>query len=258
MTKRHIVLDGSFNLRDLGGYESGDGRRVRGGCLFRSDELHALTDADLDAVSELGIRVVFDLRNADERAARPSRLPIDVELLERVSQPTGGDVRTIEELIAVGELPVPDDEYFATVYVDLLDRLAPELRIILERAVDAPTRPLLFHCAAGKDRTGIVAAVLLGLLGVPHDVILDDYELTSRYYTPRRMNALAAAMAEHDVPAERIRPLVEARRPVLATALGHIDERWGGFDGFVTDHVAIGTDLPERLRAALLIPADAR
>ena len=91
-------------------------------------------------MSELGIRVVFDLRNADEHAARPSRLPVDVELLERVSQPTGGDVRTIEELIAVGELPVPDDEYFATVYVDLLDRLAPELRIILERAVDARRR----------------------------------------------------------------------------------------------------------------------
>jgi protein-tyrosine phosphatase len=218
--------------------------------------LHALTDADLEAVTRLGIRVVFDLRNADERAARPSRLPVDVELLERASLPTEGDTRTTEEQIAAGELPVPDDEFFATVYIDLLDRLAPELRVILERAVDAPTRPLLFHCAAGKDRTGITAAVLLGVLGVPNDVILDEYELTSQYYAPRRMDALAALLAEHGVADERVRPLLEARRPVLAAVLQHIDERWGGFDRLATDHLEVGTDLPARLRAALLIPKD--
>src|SRR5256885_7649896 len=65
--------------------------------------------------------------------------------------------------------------------IELLDRLAPELRIILDRAVDSPNRPLLFHCAAGKDRTGLTAAILLGLLGVPDDVILDDYERSEEH-----------------------------------------------------------------------------
>jgi protein tyrosine/serine phosphatase len=167
--RRHVSLEGSLNLRDLGGYESGDGRLVRTGCLYRSDELHALTNADLEAVGALGIRVVFDLRNAEERAARPNRLPLDVELLER--------------------------------------------------AADAPARPLRFHCAAGKDRTGIASAVLLGVLGVSD---------------------------------ERIRPLLEARRPVLATVLRHVHERWGGFEGFAHNHLAVEADLPERLRAALL------
>jgi protein-tyrosine phosphatase len=254
---RHIPLEGNLNLRDLGGYETDDGRRVRRGCLFRSDELHALTDSDLAAVAGLGIRVVFDLRNAEERVARPNRLPPDVELLERVSPSTGGAVLTPEQQIATGALPEPDDEHFASVYTALLDRLAPELRIILERAVDAPARPLLFHCAAGKDRTGLTAALLLGLLGVPEAVILDDYELTSTYFTPRRMESLAAVMSEHGVADARVRPLLEARRPVLATALRRLQERWGGFDGYATDHLAIDADLPERLRAALLIPLDA-
>src|SRR4051812_30498731 len=111
--RRHILLEGSLNLRDLGGYESRDGRRVRTGCVFRSDELHALTDADLETVAELGIRVLFDLRNAQERTARPNRLPHRIEVLERASPATGTDTRTTEEQIARGELPEADDEFFA-------------------------------------------------------------------------------------------------------------------------------------------------
>jgi protein-tyrosine phosphatase len=254
VSTRHIPLEGNLNLRDIGGYRSADGREVRRGCLFRSDELHALTDSDLVTVAGLGIRVVFDLRNASERYARPNRLPADVELLERVSPSTTEGTPTPEEQIAGGTLPEPDDVQFASVYMGLLDRLAPELRIILERAVDAATRPLLFHCAAGKDRTGLTAALILGLLGVPDDAILDDYELTSTYYTPRRMDSLAALMTEHGLPDARVRPLLEARRPVLERALRQLRERWGGFDGYARDHLGVAADLPERLRAALLIP----
>ena len=248
---RHVLLEGSLNLRDIGGYPTTDGRVVRTGCLYRSDELHALTDADLEVVGALGIRVIFDLRNAAERSARPNRLPLDVELLERTS-PSPNVPRTTEEQISSAELPDADDELFAVVYIDLLDRLAPELRTILERAVDAPARPLLFHCAAGKDRTGIAAAVLLGVLGVTDDVILDDYELTSTYFTPRKMDSLATLLAEHGVAEELIRPLLEARRPVLATALRHVHEQWGGFVGYARDRLAVEAELPERLRAALL------
>jgi protein-tyrosine phosphatase len=250
---RHVALEGCLNLRDLGGYETADGRRVRTGCLYRSDELHALTDADLDVVARLGIRVVVDLRNEQERVRRPSRLPAGVEVRERTSPWSGGELRTTEELIVAGELPVRDDESFTTVYIDLLERLAPELRTIIELATDAPDRPLLFHCAAGKDRTGIAAAVMLGLLGVPDPVILDDYELTSTYWGARRMEALADLMEEHAVGEERIRHFVEARRPVLEATLRHLHERWGGYEGYVSDRLAVAPDLPARLRSALLV-----
>jgi len=221
--------------------------QMAGGC-------EVAREAVVEKVAELGIRVLFDLRNADERAARPNRLPDAIEVLERVTPSTGGPAHTTEEEIASGRLPVADDEFFAGVYMTLLDLLGPELRVILERAAEARARPLLFHCAAGKDRTGIAAAVLLGLLGVPDAVILDEFELTSRYFTPRRMERLAPAMAEHGVTDEQLRPLLEARRPVLAAALQHVDERWGGFEGYAIDHLAVDRDLPDRLRAALLRP----
>jgi protein-tyrosine phosphatase len=249
---RHVLLEGCLNLRDIGGYETRDGRRVRTGCVFRSDELHALTDEDLVAVAALGIRVVFDLRNIDERTARPNRLPVGVELLERVTPSTQGPALTTEEQIAGNLLPIADDEEFAGVYRRLLEMLAPELRIILERAVDAPSRPLLFHCAAGKDRTGIATAVLLGLLGVPDDVILDDYELTTRYFTARKLDALAGHMTEYGIAEERLRPLLEARRPVLAALLDHVRDQWGGFDGYTRAHVGLDDGFPEQLRASLL------
>ncbi len=247
-----MLLEGCLNLRDVGGYESRDGRHVRSGCIFRSDELHALTDADLDAIAALGIRVVFDLRNADERTARPNRLPEGVELLERVTPTTQGPASTTEEQIVRNELPVAHDEEFAGVYIRLLELLAPELRVILERAVDAPRRPLLFHCAAGKDRTGIATAVLLGLLGVPNDVILDDYELTTQYFTERRLASLSGHMAEYGITEERLRPLLEARRPVLVAMLEHISTRWGDFDGYAREHVGLDAAFSERLRASLL------
>ena len=247
-----MLLEGCLNLRDIGGYEGADGRRVRAGCVFRSDELHTLTDADLEVVAALGIRVVFDLRSIDERTARPNRLPDGVELLERVTPSTQGPTLSTEEQIVGNTLPVADDEEFAGVYRRLLELLAPELRIILERALDSLSRPLLFHCAAGKDRTGIATAVLLGLLGVPDDMILDDYELTTRYFTERKLATLAGHMTEYGVTEERLRPLLEARRPVLGALLDHVRDEWGDFDGYAREHVGLDDGYPERLRASLL------
>ena len=249
-----MILEGCFNLRSLGGYSARDTRQVREGCLFRSDELCALTTGDLQVLSNLGIRVVLDLRHDLERSRRPYLLPPGIEVLERLS-PGGDDGRTIEEAIAEGDLPVPDDGYLATMYVDLLSRLAPELRILVERAALARERPLLFHCAVGKDRTGIAAALLLGLLGVPDEVILDEYELTTSQSTPRRLAALRPLLIENHVPEEQIRPLLEARRPVLASTLTHLYAQWGGFEQYATEALGVAPDLPERLREALLVPA---
>jgi protein-tyrosine phosphatase len=183
-----------MNLRDLGGHRAADGRYVKTGCLYRSDELCALTDTDVETIGAMGIKVVFDLRND----------------------------------------------------------LAPELRIIVDRAVEAHRRPLLFHCAAGKDRTGVAAAVLLGLLGVADETILDEYEQTSIQSTPRRLDALRPLLAEHGIDEERIRPLLQARRPVLARALAHLHDEWGSFEDYAVRVVGVTPDVPTRLRHRLL------
>jgi protein-tyrosine phosphatase len=249
---RHIPLEGNFNLRDLGGHATSDGRVVKHGCVFRSDELHALTDADLDVIAELGVQVVFDLRNDEERKLRPSRLPAHVHIHERESAPTEGSPESIETLIERGELWEPDDDVFAGIYIDLVEHLAPELHRVLELALDAHERPLLFHCAAGKDRTGLTAALVLGLLGVTRETILDEYELTNEFYAPRRFASLEALGRKHGANLEHIRIICSARRNVMTKALDHIDAKWGGFAGYAVEHLGAPADIGERLRATLL------
>ena len=195
--------------------------------------------------------MVFDLRNDIERLRRPNRLPPGIEVLERTS-PGSSEGRTTEEAIAAGDVPDRDDAYMTSVYVDVLTRLAPELRILVERSAAALERPLLFHCAAGKDRTGVAAALLLGLLGVPDETILDDYELTTAHSPPHRLAALRPVLIEHLVPEERVRPLFEARRPVLASTLIHLDEEFGGFEKYAVDVLGVVPTLPEQLRETLL------
>jgi protein-tyrosine phosphatase len=252
---RTISLEGCLNLRDLGGYPTADGREVRRGCLYRSSALCSLTDADVDAFAALGIEVVVDLRNDHERRSRPNRLPPEVQLIvrESPSQRTQPG-QSLEEQIVHGTLPPRDDDVFTTTYVRLLDEsLVGVLRQTLVAAIDSPARPLLFHCAAGKDRTGLVAAVVLGLLGVDEATIVADYELTEQHWAVPRLAALADLLAEHGVTEDQVRPFLEPRTEVFRRALAHVDARWGGVEGYAVDHLGVDPSLPERLRAALLV-----
>ena len=254
---RSIALEGCLNLRDLGGYAVADGRVVRLGCLYRSADLCSLTDTDLEVFAALGISLVVDLRSAPERSSRPSRLPPGIDVHERptASQRTG-TAETLEAQIAAGTVPARDDDVFAEVYVRLLDEsLVPSLRDILESALDARTRAILFHCTAGKDRTGLAAAVVLGVLGVDEATIVADYELTEQHWAVPRLAALADLLAEHGVTEEQVRPFLEPRTEVFRRALAHVDDRWGGFGGYAVDHLGVDPSLPERLRAALLVPS---
>jgi protein-tyrosine phosphatase len=249
----HIALEGNFNLRDLGGYEAVDGRAVKLGCLFRSDELHELTTADLGVIKQLGVRVVFDLRSELERERRPTPSLANVVVYERKAPARDPSGMTMEEKLLAGIAPAQaSDEEFGAVYVSMLRYLRAELAHIVELAVDAAVRPLLFHCVAGKDRTGLTSAILLGLLGVPDETILDDYELTTALWTPRRMEQLADLIVDHDLDADVIRLMVSARRPVLATALADLHATWGTFDNYARSELGVADDVPDRLRANLL------
>jgi protein-tyrosine phosphatase len=250
----HVALEGIFNLRDLGGYANVDGRTVRTGCLFRSDELHALTEADLEIVATLGVRVLFDLRNDFERTLRPNPSLRGVTVHERAAPPHDPSGMTLEEKVAAGLPPAQaDDVEFGDVYIALLTYLGNELRHIVELASRADEEPLLFHCVAGKDRTGITAAILLGLLGVPEETILDDYELTTELWTPKRMAQLQELIDEHDLDADNLRLMVSARRPVLARALAHLQVTWGSFDAYATEGLGVAPETIERLRTRLLV-----
>jgi protein-tyrosine phosphatase len=168
--KRLIGLDGCLNFRDLGGYPTTDGRRVRWRQLFRSDALHLLSPADVAHVRDtLGIGDVIDLRSTAE-VETDGRGPLGAETIRFHHLPLfDGDTGARSERPGVATLA---DRYF------LLAEFAkgPIARVLTTLA--RTTAPAVYHCAAGKDRTGVISAVLLGLLGVHDEIIIADYAAT--------------------------------------------------------------------------------
>lgn len=198
---RLVALDGVHNFRDMGGYVMGDGRMIGWGRLFRADGLYRLTDADLELLDAIGIRTVIDLRSAAEIEQYGTfpfeRHPVAFHTLPIIDATwRDADIPEFDET-EQGEI-----DFLTWAYRDMLavgtDRFAQAIR---QLAVPAAA-PAVFHCAAGKDRTGVLAALVLGGLGVHHDVIVADYGLTRagmermRVWVQTNHPEMAARMSE--------------------------------------------------------------
>ncbi|MET8374737.1 tyrosine-protein phosphatase [Streptomyces microflavus] len=261
-TARTVPAATVVNLRDLGGIALGRGHRVRQGVLFRSGQLSEL-DPDRDrAVAALGIRTVVDLRTADERQWAPDRLPDRARLF--VADVLGdhpgvaparlkallADPDEAEHMLGGGRA----EELFAETYrkMVLSPGAAAAYRAFLETAADPGARPVLFHCTAGKDRTGWAAAVLLMILGASRETVRSDFLAVNP--------AVRAAFAPYvqkfldggGDPAVAA-AIVEVRPRYLEVALDAMDERWGGLDGYVRTGLRIPEAALERLHEGLVI-----
>ena len=259
-TERLVPLEGALNFRDLGGYSAAEGRRTRWGCVFRSDGLDQLTDGDLDRLARLGIRLVCDLRNAREVLDAPSRLPPHPEL-RHLRHPIGehrDDDPPLLERILAGHVREFSTEQMADQYVAMLEFAGPVFAEVVQLAADAANHPMVFHCTAGKDRTGVAAALLLGVLGVADDDLLDDYELTTTYRSATRIERLRPRLAQVRVDVDAVRAYLFAERPVLAATLEHIRTRWGSIDGYLHDAGELDRATVQLARATLLESSSAQ
>jgi hypothetical protein len=221
LRQRLVPLDGAFNFRDLGGYPSRDGRVTRWGRLFRSDTLHELTGRDIDTLRSMGLSTIVDLRTAAE-LERTGRGPLGPEPIDyrHLSVIQDAEGEAVAALAPAGE--------------DLSERYLWYLDVGRRPLVDALTLlsvpaslPLVFHCAAGKDRTGVLAALVLDILGVDPEVIVADYVITAgrmelimgRY---RSDPAFAKQMAQ--VPPGRF----GVEEVTMAGFLAELHDRFGG------------------------------
>jgi protein-tyrosine phosphatase len=245
--ERNLGLRGARNFRDLGGYQARGGARTRWGRVFRSDAL-VLEDSDFDVFASLGLRTVYDLRSDAERESTPNRLPDASHINELVSLVSESAAPPpLDALVGDGEA------FLADVYLHMLKRSAPSLGRILSGLADEPRLPAVFHCAAGKDRTGMVAALLLSVLGVPEEDILDDYELTSRYRTSERLDAVMARLrSERGVAPEVAAGILRTPRWAMQSALADIRQGYGGVEDYLTGPAAVDPSVPDRLRRLLL------
>ena len=242
---RLIALEGATNFRDLGGYEALDGRRVRWRRLFRADGLHALTPSDRRTLAGLGIEQALDLRYGPERAGEPARLPESVASVHigLADKPA----KSLLETLKVGGVPSAEvaRTWLRESYAGYPDKYAPACRAILSRLIAEGAPPLLFHCTAGKDRTGFAAAVVLEALGVPRETVMEDYLLTNRHWD-------RGGREPEGLPREIYEPVFAAREEYLAASWETLDREHGGLEGWLDGAVGFGAGERERLRAVLL------
>ena len=244
--ERHLDFAGAQNFRDLGGYSSSGGKAVRWCQVFRSDAL-VLEDKDFDAFERLGIRVVYDLRSEREYQEAPDRLPASAHTIVHVPLVTEDSAPSIDAVLADGEV------FLAEVYLHMLNRSALTIGRIIANLADDARRPAVFHCAAGKDRTGLVAAILLAALGVSEEDILEDYELTSNYLTTERVNAvLDRIQTERGMAPEVAAGILRTPRWAMQRALGQVRHRYGGIDAYLTGRAGVDPSALHSLRSSLL------
>jgi protein-tyrosine phosphatase len=238
---RAIRLEGSFNFRDLGGLQTASGDMVRMGRLFRADSLSTLTDSDLEILAGKQLATVIDLRSQHELAEHGSTRLVDsgarhlhMPIHEGTQDPTAQ--RIIPETL--GEL-----------YVQMVDNASDRFVAIFQTIAQPENLPSVFHCAAGKDRTGVTAALILGLLGVPKHTIVADYAITdANMHTLIETRAKAGKpLATGQYPEGYMRAVPETMDGFLTV----LEERWGSIEGFL-DHMGVSTNTRNAIREQML------
>ena len=252
-TARRLGMHGAPNFRDLGGYPAADGRRVKWGYLFRSGQLSRLSDPDLDLMASLELDLVCDFRRAEEQLSDPSRLPprrprvaslpIDpgshLGYLEEAAQQRGGRQAMFELMREINrDLAEGRTETYARMFREILE---------IEGA------RVLVHCAAGKDRAGFAAAIILLALGVSREEVMRDYMLTGLYYHPQReVDRLRAKYGMEHVAAEAVLPMLEVHEDYLQRALQAIEDNYDSLACYLHEALGLGPVELAELRSRYL------
>ena len=252
--QRRLPLSGAANFRDLGGYATRGGHALRWGALYRSDSLADLSDEDLAYLERLKLHRVVDFRSEAERERDPDRLPGGPTVVWQPIAGQGLDPRALQDRLLAGEVSadqsvaflVEGNRAFVNEFRDVYSRFLHDL-------ADPTNLPTLFHCTAGKDRTGFAAALVLLALDVPRETAMRDYLLTNTYtqvktHRTLRMIRFMSLFRAHP---EDLEPLFEARESYLNAAFAAIDAQPGGTEAYLR---SLGADdaLRERLGANLL------
>lgn len=258
----HRAVGTTTNLRDLGGIPAGGGAVVAPGRLFRAEalvspgttDLCAVHDpADDDAYAALGVRTVIDLRSAGEVVRIASRWP-DATGAVRVGQPMEGAEGDTD---VVGDIRAGRRHRFtaadlADLYTGMLATRAAEIGAALRVLADPARLPALVHCAAGKDRTGVVVALLLELLGVPREVVVAEYAFTG-VLRPDRVRAYAPLFAGSGVDLAAVAPLFDTPAESIETALARLDSTSGSVAGYLEGACGLSRTEQASIRENLLV-----
>ncbi len=238
----HIPLEGVHNFRDIGGYCTTDGGQLRRGLVFRSGTLTYATDSDRAVFARLGIKTVFDLRcDLDNTIDGPDQPGPGVEVIRAPTQLLEGDV-----LAVIQEQEILPTQF----YPESLPPRAAYHAELFENILAHIDHPLIIHCSAGKDRTGVVIALLMRVAGVRDEDIIANYAETARHMVEpfavlrRHLERVGYESAAIDI-------LLDCAPPIMEATLAYLDSTFGGVEGYLQQG-GMSAEAIQQLRAALI------
>ena len=210
MTSRYLNLDGTINLRELGGYRIHDQRETKWGVLLRSGNLYQVPPASQQALIDYGVNTIIDLRDKREQVASPNVL---AERITYYHLPLMGDE---DDGLRQRMENAPD---LSSIYILALEHRKPQIRRIIEQIANKPSGCAIIHCVSGKDRTGQIVALVLGTVGVEEETIIEDYALTEKYLKRQQQAGNQRDMS--------------ARAQNMRNMIAYLKTNYGGMTGYL-------------------------
>ena len=249
---RRLPLERAFNLRDFGGYATADGRVVRQGMLFRSGTMALLSEADAAHLRSLGIQAICDFRRGNERSAEPTVWHgAEVDYFCRDYSESSG---ILSEMLKRKDATAQDmrDAMIALYRAIPLDHAASYRAMFAQML--AGRLPIIINCSAGKDRTGVGAALILAALGVPSETVVEDYLLTNEHadwdwLLTQRDTRIARAWSAR---AEALEPLLTVDEAYLESFFAELNSNHGGIEGYLAGPLGLDSSARQLLRERLL------
>ncbi len=242
--KRQIKLEGGSNFRDLGGYPTQNEKHVKWGAIYRSADVSKLTDKDLTTLKDLNLATVCDLRGPDELKQKPDHLPEGIYYLnlpagsENVKVNTNYFTMNLDSMMTA---TYSKTEHLKAKYKPMFDQL-----LVLKSG-----KSLMFHCTAGKDRTGMGAALILSALGVDKKYIIEDYKATNVFWKEGGKN-YAQMMIKAGMAESKVSSMLSANPVYLETFFTAIDNKYGSMDNFLKNEMELNTEKLKALKGMYL------
>jgi protein-tyrosine phosphatase len=244
--KRLLHTQGAINFRDLGGYQTTDGHHIKWDKVFRSAEISHLSDADLKLLMADHINTIVDFRSDDEVAKAKDRLPMNADYI----QLPAGSEQTNNMMQAMATATSGDSMMMA--FYSRTDHLSAKYKPFFQKLLHLPdTSALMFHCTAGKDRTGIGAALFLYALGVPQQTIMDDY-LASNVYRKTANEQMVKMMVQMHLKEQVAKDVAAVKPEYLQATFDAINKQYGSMDNFMEKELGVGKKEKQLLRKKYL------
>ena len=248
-----VELEATHNTRDLGGYETHDGRVIKNGILYRSDKLKNLTISDCEKLSNLGIKRIIDFRSAEEKQKEPNVIPLGMEYIE---MPIEVDKKITEEIpdILSGRIDKDMRDFLVEANRDFVLQYKDVFSKFLKDLVKSKS-PTLFHCTSGKDRTGFATFLIYTILCVDRDTIIVDY-LKTNYFIKDSMEKQMENVSKFlDISLEdskKLLPLLEVNIDYIESAINTANNKYGSIHNFISDGLNISLKERDQLKELMI------